>query len=71
MATPRSKLETIEGSIPHPYNRPKGCPFHPRCGDAMKGHCDVDLPPLTQIDDKTAVSCFLYSPAKAAAQVPE
>ena len=70
MATPRSKLETIEGSIPHPYNRPKGCPFHPRCGDAIKGRCDIDLPPLTQIDDKTAVSCFLYSPAKAAAQVP-
>src|SRR6185295_15928130 len=37
MAKPRSKLETIEGSIPHPYNRPKGCPFHPRCASMIKG----------------------------------
>ena len=28
---PRRKLPTISGSIPHPYNRPPGCPFHPRC----------------------------------------
>ena len=26
---PRRKLPTISGSIPHPYNRPSGCPFHP------------------------------------------
>ena len=28
---PRANLPTITGSIPHPFNRPKGCPFHPRC----------------------------------------
>jgi len=27
----RVKLPTIAGSIAHPFNRPKGCPFHPRC----------------------------------------
>ncbi len=32
-ATPRVKLPTISGSIPHPYDRPKGCPFHPRCAE--------------------------------------
>ena len=62
LATPRSKLETIEGSIPHPYNRPKGCPFHPRCGDHMAGRCDQSMPPTVQLDADTAVSCFLYDP---------
>src|SRR5512137_1793959 len=28
---PRIRLPTIQGSIPHPFNRPPGCPFHPRC----------------------------------------
>ncbi len=60
LATPRSKLQTIEGSIPHPYNRPKGCPFHPRCSDMMKGRCDVETPTLEAVDTVTAVSCFLY-----------
>src|SRR4030088_3193581 len=26
----RTKLPTIAGSVPHPYSRPQGCPFHPR-----------------------------------------
>lgn len=68
LAKPRSKLETIVGSIPHPYNRPKGCPFHPRCGDVIKGRCDVEMPLLLNVDASTAVSCFLYEhqPASAA-----
>ena len=40
-APPRRKLPTISGSIPHPYNRPPGCPFHPRCPSVMPGLCDV------------------------------
>jgi peptide/nickel transport system ATP-binding protein len=67
MAKPRSKLETIEGSIPHPYNRPKGCPFHPRCVSMIKGRCDVEAPSLTAVDATTAVSCFLYQPSDAPA----
>ena len=38
-SVPRLKLATISGSIPHPFNRPTGCPFHPRCGDAMADRC--------------------------------
>ena len=68
LAKPRSKLETIEGSIPHPYNRPKGCPFHPRCGEAIKGRCDVDMPQLLDVDDTTAVSCFLHQPIGSAVE---
>ena len=66
-ARPRSKLETIEGSIPHPYNRPRGCPFHPRCSERIVGRCDAEMPALVNVDAATAVSCFLYAPASAAA----
>ena len=34
---PRVKLPTISGSVPHPFNRPTGCPFHPRCESFMPG----------------------------------
>ncbi len=59
-STPRLKLPTITGSIPHPYNRPVGCPFHPRCPDFMPGTCDRAEPDLLPIGDHQAVSCFLY-----------
>ena len=60
LAQPRSKLETIEGSIPHPYNRPKGCPFHPRCRQRIDGRCDRDVPGTATFPDRSAVSCFLF-----------
>jgi oligopeptide/dipeptide ABC transporter ATP-binding protein len=27
----RTALPVIAGALPHPFNRPPGCPFHPRC----------------------------------------
>jgi peptide/nickel transport system ATP-binding protein len=63
-STPRIKLPTISGSIPHPYNRPAGCPFHPRCPDFMPGICDMQEPNLLPVGDRQAVSCFLYERAK-------
>jgi peptide/nickel transport system ATP-binding protein len=60
LAEPRSKLATLAGSIPHPYARPAGCPFHPRCGDIMRGVCDRAFPDETQIGARHAAACFLY-----------
>ena len=57
---PRSKLPTISGSVPHPYNRPKGCLFHPRCPSFMPGTCDQFEPQLQTTSKGQAVSCFLY-----------
>ena len=57
---PKQKLPTISGSIPHPFNRPSGCPFHPRCGAFMPGRCDADVPALAEIGPERRVSCFLY-----------
>jgi len=62
-AKSRERLASITGFVPHPYNRPPGCPFHPRCASFMPGVCDRREPELQQIDDKHAVSCFLYAGA--------
>ncbi|OGB88611.1 MAG: dipeptide/oligopeptide/nickel ABC transporter ATP-binding protein [candidate division NC10 bacterium RIFCSPLOWO2_12_FULL_66_18] len=62
-ATVRTELPTIAGSIPHPYNRPTGCPFHPRCPDFMPGTCDRSEPGLHPAGENQDVSCFLYHPA--------
>lgn len=56
----RTVLPTIEGSIPHPFNRPPGCPFHPRCSDFMPGVCNVRLPALQPVNERQSASCFLY-----------
>ncbi len=63
-STPRVSLPTISGSIPHPFNKPKGCPFHPRCSKAMPGKCDVRTPALQTVGDNQLVSCFLYHDAE-------
>jgi peptide/nickel transport system ATP-binding protein len=62
---PRIKLPTIQGSIPHPFNRPPGCPFHPRCTAFIAGRCDKTEPDLVSVGDARKVSCFLYEPAAA------
>jgi len=58
---PRLKLPTISGSIPHPFNRPSGCPFHPRCASFIAGRCEVEEPPLRDVGRGRRTSCFLYS----------
>lgn len=60
LAEPRTKLATISGSIPHPYDRPEGCPFHTRCPDFMRGTCDQRTPQLLPVAPDQHVSCFLY-----------
>jgi peptide/nickel transport system ATP-binding protein len=56
----RERLASITGSVPHPYNRPPGCPFHPRCAAFMPGVCNQDEPQLQAVAGQHLVSCFLY-----------
>jgi peptide/nickel transport system ATP-binding protein len=70
-APPRRMLPTISGSIPHPYNRPSGCPFHTRCPEFMPGLCDVYEPLLTQVSAGQKAACFLYSEVRAASGASE
>ena len=59
-ARSRERLTPIAGSVPHPYDRPTGCPFHPRCPDFIAGTCDRQTPGPRAVGDRHTVSCFLY-----------
>ena len=62
-STRRVQLPTIAGSIPHPFNRPAGCPFHPRCASFIPGRCDQNLPAVGEAAPGHFAACFLCSPA--------
>ena len=55
------KLKMIRGSVPEPFARVSGCPFHARCDHAMKGKCDVGEPPeLREVEPNHWAACWLY-----------
>ena len=54
------RLASISGTVPHPYDRPKGCAFGPRCDSFMPGKCDSAIPVLKDTSSTHQVSCFLY-----------
>ena len=54
------EIMPITGSVPSPYHRPAGCPFHPRCPEFIAGVCDVDYPPQIEIAPGHHVRCHLY-----------
>ena len=54
------RLNAIQGMVPAPSDIPTGCPFHPRCPEAMPGLCNVKQPPLIQVGDRHTVRCLLY-----------
>jgi peptide/nickel transport system ATP-binding protein len=61
LAEPRARLATIAGSIPHPYARPSGCPFHPRCPEVLRGTCEASFPPEVVIGERHVTACHLYT----------
>jgi peptide/nickel transport system ATP-binding protein len=68
-----TRLASIKGTVPDPYALPKGCPFHPRCADIIRGVCDAIEPPVVTIKDGHEVRCHLYGPASttvAEAEIP-
>ncbi|GLI50524.1 MULTISPECIES: ABC transporter ATP-binding protein [Tepidanaerobacter] len=56
---PREKLYVIEGTVPNPFDMPKGCRFHPRCPEA-KDIC-VNREPELISSNNHQVSCWKYS----------
>jgi oligopeptide/dipeptide ABC transporter ATP-binding protein len=56
----RTRLDPIEGMVPSPYERPDGCPFHPRCDRAVAGICDHVTPPAIQISANHETQCLIY-----------
>jgi len=53
-------LPTIAGNLPHPFNRPPGCPFHPRCEEIIGPVCSASVPQLKSLAGGQGVSCFLH-----------
>ena len=60
---PREPLASVAGVVPHPYNRPAGCPFHPRCESFVPNVCDRQAPSLLAVGEQHHVSCVLYGEA--------
>ncbi len=64
----KRRLESIQGNVPVPINKPVGCDFYPRCPFVMPGLCDRIEPPLVPIEDDHRVSCYLHPAVVAAVQ---
>ncbi|MDJ0955157.1 MAG: dipeptide ABC transporter ATP-binding protein [Acidimicrobiia bacterium] len=47
----------LEGDIPSPSSPPPGCRFNTRCPKAEAGTCDVEEPPLTELESGHWVAC--------------
>jgi len=63
----RSSLPVISGALPHQFNRPSGCPFHPRCDAVMPQRCAHAVPRLQPVGIGQQAACFLYrDPAEPA-----
>ncbi len=56
----RERLQAIEGMVPTPNDMPTGCPFHPRCAEAIPGVCDVQEPPVVDFGQGHTARCLLY-----------
>lgn len=48
------------GDIPSPLAPPPGCAFSSRCGHAISGVCDREIPPYSNVNDVHSVRCHLY-----------
>lgn len=53
----RKKRIILGGDVPSPSNIPSGCPFHPRCPEAIP-ECSTIIPPLEDKDNGHYASCI-------------
>jgi peptide/nickel transport system ATP-binding protein len=60
---PRTRLNTIEGTVPVPLNLPKGCGFYSRCRLASHDPCRLSDPPLIEVRKGHYARCFKVVPA--------
>ncbi len=62
------RLPSITGWIPHPFNRPSGCTFRPRCPSYMEGICNLNVPQFLPLEGTPqTVRCFLHHPPQEVA----
>ena len=63
----RKPLSTIEGMVPNPVERIKGCRFWPRCPKAC-ARCRKEEPPVFSVGEDRQVRCWLYAQADNGSQ---
>lgn len=56
----KEKLPIIKGVVPSPARKPPGCPFAPRCPEAID-RCTRDLPGIIYLPEGHSVRCWLYT----------
>ena len=56
----RRKLVSIPGNVPDMRADIPGCPFHPRCSEAIAGVCDVIEPGYHEVATGHTARCVLY-----------
>ena len=56
----RKKQPALAGDVPSPLNPPLGCPFHPRCPEAMEV-CRAEMPVTIEKGPGHSVACHLYT----------
>ena len=64
----KSRLQTIEGTVPIPINMPVECGFFSRCSERIAGKCDTAIPALVEMEHDHNVRCFLHSDQKEDAE---
>ncbi|MCG8479242.1 MAG: ABC transporter ATP-binding protein [Spirochaetales bacterium] len=62
----RTRLDSIPGSVPPPWDMPSGCRFHPRCPYATN-RCAEAEPPMVQVGTGT-VACWYHDSWRHAEQ---
>lgn len=56
---PGQDMIHLQGELPSPANPPRGCHFHPRCGEA-KPVCSERYPESYTLEERHSARCFLY-----------
>jgi oligopeptide/dipeptide ABC transporter ATP-binding protein len=64
-SAPRART-VLSGDAPSPVTPPPGCPFHPRCPEAVP-ECRAEVPALREIEAGRRVACIRVSPVAALA----
>jgi oligopeptide/dipeptide ABC transporter ATP-binding protein len=65
-AEPGGEVEAIQGEMPSPLAPPSGCPFHPRCPQAVS-ECRSTPPALRRISGTHLAACHLADSAQETA----
>ena len=58
------EMREIAGTVPSPFDMPRGCSFAPRCPRAI-GHCSQEAPVLQELGSRRPVACFVAQEERA------